>query len=81
MHQKYVESIRSDQRDEAATNMSEFAYYKPLQSSDDDDDDDELFNQPHQMKIAQLFVFREDTNHAVDKIYVVVVCGLFHLQG
>ena len=44
LHQTYVESIRSDQRDEAATNMSEFAYYVPLQSSADDDD--ELFKQP-----------------------------------
>ena len=45
VHQEYIESIRSEQRDEAVAAMpSEFSYYKPLQLPIDDDH--ELFKQP-----------------------------------
>ena len=45
VHHEYIESIRSDQRDEAVASIGpEFSYYEPLQLSIDDDQ--ELFKQP-----------------------------------
>ena len=44
VHQEYIESIRSDQRDEAVAAIGpEYSYYEPLQLSIDDN---ELFKQP-----------------------------------